>query len=92
MMIFCPSIFPTGFLGLYFSVQSKAESKALASCIGLRGVFDDTGDGLVVLVTNAILNGWLWRSDHALSIIGASSGAPCAQPHKQLTQSRVKLP
>ena len=57
MMIFCPSIFPTGFLGLYFSVQSKAESKALASCIGLRGVFDDTGDGLVVLVTNAILNG-----------------------------------
>ena len=26
MMIFCPSIFPMGFLGLYFSVQSKTVS------------------------------------------------------------------
>ena len=37
---FCPSIFPMGFLGLYFSVQSKTVSWALVSRIGLRGVFD----------------------------------------------------
>ena len=47
MMIFCPSIFPMGFLGLYFSVQSKTVSWALVSRIGLRGVFDGTVDGLV---------------------------------------------
>jgi hypothetical protein len=51
-----PSIFPMGFLGLYFSVQSKTVSWASVSRIGLRGVFDGTVDGLV-------LNGWLWRSD-----------------------------
>ena len=44
---FCPSIFPMGFLGLYFSVQSKTVSWALVSRIGLRGVFDGTVDGLV---------------------------------------------
>jgi hypothetical protein len=43
---FCPSIFPMGFLGLYFSVQSKTVSLALVSRIGLRGVFDGTVDGL----------------------------------------------
>jgi hypothetical protein len=53
---FFPSIFPMGFLGLYFSVQSKTVSWASVSRIGLRGVFDGTVDGLV-------LNGWLWRSD-----------------------------
>jgi hypothetical protein len=47
MMIFCPSIFPMGFLGLYFSVQSKTVSWALVSRIGLRGVFDGTVDVLV---------------------------------------------
>ena len=44
---FCPSIFPMGFLGLYFSVQSKTVPWALVSRIGLRGVFDGTVDGLV---------------------------------------------
>jgi hypothetical protein len=60
---FCPSIFPMGFLGLYFSVQSNTVSWALVSRIGLRGVFDGTVDGLVVLVTKAMLNGWLWWSE-----------------------------
>jgi hypothetical protein len=60
---FCPSIFPMGFLGLYFRVQSNTVSWALVSRIGLRGVFDGTVDGLVVLVTKAMLNGWLRRSD-----------------------------
>ena len=45
--VFCPSILPMGFLGLYFSVQSKTVSWALVSRIGLRGVFDGTVDGLV---------------------------------------------
>ena len=53
---FCPSFFPMGFLGLYFSVQSKMVSRALVSRIGLREVFDGTVDGLVVLVTKAMLN------------------------------------
>ena len=44
---FCPSIFPMGFLGLYFSVQSKMVSWALVSRIGLRGVVDGTVDGLI---------------------------------------------
>jgi len=35
-----------GFLGLYFSVQSKTVSWALVSRIGLRGVFDGTVDVL----------------------------------------------
>jgi len=43
----CPSIFPMGFLGLFFSVQSRMVSWALVSRIGLRGVFDGTVDGLV---------------------------------------------
>ncbi len=63
MMIFVQVFSQWGFLGLYFSVQSNTVSWALASCIGLRGVFDGTVDGLVVLVTKAMLNGWLWRSD-----------------------------
>jgi hypothetical protein len=47
MMIFVQVFFPMGFLGLYFSVQSKMVSQALVSRIGLRGVFDGTVDGLV---------------------------------------------
>jgi hypothetical protein len=46
-----------GFLGLYFSVQFNTVSCALVSHIGLRGVFDGTVDGLVVLVTKALLKG-----------------------------------
>ncbi len=64
MMIFVQVFSQWGFLGLYFSVQSKMVSYALVSRIGLRGVFDGTVDGLVVLVTKAMLNSWLWRSDN----------------------------
>ncbi len=39
---FSPSIFSMGFLGLYFSVQSKTVSWVLVSCIGLRGVLSGT--------------------------------------------------
>ena len=48
MMIFVQVFSQWGFLGLYFSVQSKTVSLALVSRIGLRGVFDGTVDGLVV--------------------------------------------
>ncbi len=46
---FCPWVFPMGFLGLYFSVQSKTKtvSWALVFRVGLRGVFDGTVDGLL---------------------------------------------
>ena len=47
MMIFVRVFSQWGFLGLYFSVQSKMVSWALVSRIGLRGVFDGTVDGLV---------------------------------------------
>jgi hypothetical protein len=47
MMIFVRVFSQWGFLGLYFSVQSKTVSWALVSRIGLRGVFDGTVDGLV---------------------------------------------
>jgi len=40
MMIFVQVFSQLGFLGLYFSVQSKMVSWVLVSRIGLRGVFD----------------------------------------------------
>jgi hypothetical protein len=78
---FSPSIFPMGFLGLYFSVQSNMVSWALVSCIGLRGVFDGTVDGLVVLVTKAMLMADCEGQTMYVRYICVSSGAPCAQPH-----------
>jgi hypothetical protein len=57
MMIFVQVFSQWGFLGLYFRLQSKMVSYALVSRIGLRGVFDGTVDGLVVLVMKAMLNG-----------------------------------
>ena len=47
MMIFVQVFSQWGFLGLYFTVQSKMESRALITCIGLRGVFDGTVEGLL---------------------------------------------
>jgi hypothetical protein len=57
MMIFVQVFSQLGFLGLNFTVQSKTESQVLVSCIGLRGVFDDSVEGLVIgLVRIAKLN------------------------------------
>ncbi len=55
---FCPSIFPMGVSGFLFHGAIQNRILGIGSCIGLRGVFDDSVEGLVIgLVRIAKLNG-----------------------------------
>ncbi len=84
-----------GFLGSYFSVQSKTVSWELVSCIGLRGVFDDSVEGLVIwLVRIAKFNGWLWWTDIG-GVPNWCQLGTCVwvtQPHTEQHNNTNKLP
>jgi hypothetical protein len=62
---FCPSFFPVGVSGFIFQCAIQHGILSIGIPYWLQGSvwWYHTVDGLVVLVTKAMLNGWLWRSE-----------------------------